>query len=155
MTKEAIWASRFNPRAREGRDVSKSEIAFCDLVSIHAPAKGATAPIPTSAQSLNVSIHAPAKGATQEVNKRDEASWVSIHAPAKGATITGKATTLTDTVSIHAPAKGATITSFAALRRIKGFNPRAREGRDPCVIYLYPGIYVSIHAPAKGATTNI
>jgi len=32
-------------------------------------------------------------------------------------------------VSIHAPVKGATITANFS-RRVSGFNPRAREGRD-------------------------
>src|SRR5690554_4302622 len=32
----------FNPRAREGRDIEKLRFLFLTLVSIHAPARGAT-----------------------------------------------------------------------------------------------------------------
>jgi len=34
--------SRFNPRAREGRDQPDEGVAHGDVVSIHAPVKGAT-----------------------------------------------------------------------------------------------------------------
>ena len=40
-----IWLQipRFNPRAREGRDLSAGkEVWRVDVVSIHAPARGAT-----------------------------------------------------------------------------------------------------------------
>ena len=33
---------RFNPRAREGRDIKKGDFAYHSSVSIHAPARGAT-----------------------------------------------------------------------------------------------------------------
>ena len=37
---------------------------------------------------------------------------------------------------------------------MKGFNPRARAGRDPAPIQTPPVISVSIHAPARGATLD-
>ena len=80
-----------------------------------------------------VSIHAPAKGATfaggvldgggvfqstlPRRERRDEAIHivpsllVSIHAPAKGATVIERVPVLNKAVSIHAPAKGATAIS--------------------------------------------
>ena len=39
------------------------------------------------------------------------------------------------------------------LTRGRGFNPRAREGRDPARSGPHRGDAVSIHAPAKGATS--
>ena len=55
----------FNPRARVGRD---RLVAFSararDVVSIHAPAWGATSAVPLGRARLLVSIHAPAWGAT-------------------------------------------------------------------------------------------
>ena len=61
------------------------------VVSIHAPARGATGCHcwPTSGHSeTRVSIHAPARGATFNVpdSAPQGASVVSIHAPARGAT---------------------------------------------------------------------
>ena len=100
-------------------------------VSIHAPVKGATRPIPASPLTA-VSIHAPVKGATPAVqvlrimrcfNPRaregrdqrplngDIAQRVSIHAPVKGATQPIGNCISHDLVSIHAPVKGATMSS--------------------------------------------
>ena len=54
----------FNPRARVGRDKERLSAGVAGIVSIHAPAWGATiGPRPYSSQS-RVSIHAPAWGAT-------------------------------------------------------------------------------------------
>ena len=102
---------------------------------------------------------------------------VSIHAPAWGATLTGSAPGTMMTVSIHAPAWGATLVFSFTTWQLKGFNPRARMGRDrtdtarrcgngrfnprarmgrdrkgPHTDYAR---HVSIHAPAWGATKFI
>ena len=54
----------FNPRAREGRDLVGFSHTGASLISIHAPARGAT--IAKTKQELEafISIHAPARGAT-------------------------------------------------------------------------------------------
>jgi len=72
--KGATWAARaaqlkaksFNPRAREGRDLTVGLRAGLNAqVSIHAPVKGATScSIVHGELGLRVSIHAPVKGAT-------------------------------------------------------------------------------------------
>ena len=54
----------FNPRAREGRDLVIAGEAELLAVSIHAPARGATAGIADMVGNVWVSIHAPARGAT-------------------------------------------------------------------------------------------
>jgi hypothetical protein len=54
----------FNPRAREGRDGAQRHRGKNSSVSIHAPARGATADSWYRCQILRVSIHAPARGAT-------------------------------------------------------------------------------------------
>ncbi len=57
------------------------------MISIHAPAKGATKEIADRDKQLQISIHAPAKGATlQQFLMQFIILWISIHAPAKGAT---------------------------------------------------------------------
>ena len=55
-----------------------------------------------------ISIHAPAKGATIEKRKYFFDITISIHAPAKGATLKEIAPGRYNDISIHAPAKGAT-----------------------------------------------
>ena len=55
----------FNPRARMGRDKVTSSTYTGGIVSIHAPAWGATLPMGMMLLiPLYVSIHAPAWGAT-------------------------------------------------------------------------------------------
>ncbi len=101
----------FNPRYREGSDTEHDVQRYdMDAISIHAPAKGATANGEEWARPCRISIHAPAKGATggtvqeqlqsiqfQSTLPRRERRWdtemlalelgISIHAPAKGATL--------------------------------------------------------------------
>ena len=127
-------------------------IAILCIISIHAPARGATAEQIKEYEKRFISIHAPARGATS--NRRDyfHASHISIHAPARGATDGRLHQQPADPISIHAPARGATSTnaenavSFvfqstlprgerlgaisSKCSRINYFNPRSREGSD-------------------------
>ena len=102
---------------------------------------------------------------------------VSIHAPARGATDFGGLAFDQIGVSIHAPARGATRPTARQAPDRRGFNSRAREGRDPCLRFPRRNCRfqftrprgarpanagrsrtrktVSIHAPARGATTPI
>ena len=147
----------FNPRARTGRDADAVRLVPHRVVSIHAPARGATARglfLWQGAQK--VSIHAPARGATRcSCRSRKNASCfnprartgrddprgrqtimqaaVSIHAPARGATLRQLGVLPDSVVSIHAPARGATLDHVAA--------------EEPAL--------VSIHAPARGATRSM
>ena len=142
---------RTQPLARGATSEIASNLPIV-LVSIHAPARGATTTELASAWSSMfqstpprggrrraggdqpaaslVSIHAPARGATPHGRNRMDGGRVSIHAPARGATGCCLKWRLTLAVSIHAPARGAT--------KIWTNWPRARP--------------VSIHAPARGAT---
>ena len=62
---------------------------------------------------LVVSIHAPAWGATRNQSDYANIGLVSIHAPAWGATLVFAITWLPTQVSIHAPAWGATCEKYA------------------------------------------
>ena len=57
----------FNPRARAGRDAARGGRPSSTLVSIHAPARGATTCPPAKSLRNEVSIHAPARGATSRL----------------------------------------------------------------------------------------
>ena len=105
----------FNPRSREGSDTQEeADYAVANLVSIHAPAKGATEeeePFPPLILSFNPRSREGSDGDELIVNgtfvplfqstlprreRRSEAAevfeveTVSIHAPAKGATVCQK-----------------------------------------------------------------
>ena len=105
----SIFSLCFNPRSRKGCDIYKLEAKSSILVSIHAPARGATWIHEPCLYGWIVSIHAPARGATRFrcllclnlrcFNPRSRKGsdtlrtvfafqplLVSIHAPARGAT---------------------------------------------------------------------
>ena len=56
------------------------------LISIHAPVKGATSAGVMLFQQADISIHAPVKGATDDRCGMPGTDEISIHAPVKGAT---------------------------------------------------------------------
>ena len=56
--------TNFNPRSREGSDTMLTSQRCCSAISIHAPARGATASSGSMYFHSNISIHAPARGAT-------------------------------------------------------------------------------------------
>ena len=59
----------FNPRSREGSDQFAGPEEIRKIISIHAPAKGATAEEFIKEFQKAISIHAPAKGATAIFHK--------------------------------------------------------------------------------------
>jgi len=140
----------FNPRARRGRDgfaepgrhgniqfqstrpqgarlSTRTSDRPTSIVSIHAPAGGATDNTTGFTGRSEVSIHAPAGGATSLRSVKNGRSMVSIHAPAGGATRLSMAGSKTSAVSIHAPAGGAT-TPFAGVCRHPQFQSTRPQG---------------------------
>ena len=77
----------FNPRSRKGSDVYDfGDITYNREISIHAPARGATAFEDLNLEKYRISIHAPARGATINMDDKYVTRQISIHAPARGAT---------------------------------------------------------------------
>ena len=145
-------------------------------ISIHAPARGATAldslrnrkikfqsTLPRGERRggasdtydvMAISIHAPARGATRnEFEARINAVFQSTlprgerHSPTH-------VNPPRQYISIHAPARGATRLCRIFFLRSRNFNPRSREGSDACVFVQHWVVNISIHAPARGATVN-
>ena len=75
----------FNPRARAGRDAPSIVSSRIGSFQSTRP-RGARRPAVRGRAALRVSIHAPARGATARVPCRARTDAVSIHAPARGAT---------------------------------------------------------------------
>ena len=122
----------FNPRARNGRD-------FNDLINTD--------------DTEVVSIHAPAMGAT--CGGADQGGRPGRFNPRarNGRDATASLQSGALTVSIHAPAMGATCDATRSWCKPSSFNPRARNGRDwTDVANMVALETVSIHAPAMGAT---
>ncbi len=149
-----ICHNNFNPRSREGSDTGCMFCGYgCHLISIHAPARGATRQAAEALDAQIISIHAPARGATMSrqrvlitvsifqstlprgerpratTNQRN-ARRISIHAPARGATCPEYRLRRSKRISIHAPARGATPLVAYDVAGRSNFNPRSREGSD-------------------------
>ena len=85
-TRQSSSSPRFNPRAREGRDIRTSRsLMTCGSFNPRAR-EGRDTNEEIIRENINVSIHAPARGATGMPDGRAFKVYVSIHAPARGAT---------------------------------------------------------------------
>ena len=147
-------------------------------------------------KKILISIHAPARGATEQTGSMGRDISISIHAPARGATADTEICTCGLTISIHAPARGATkillkVMSIYLFQSTlpQGERPRYSRGNQFWAIFqstlpqgerrseikanLYRTVFqstlpqgerpldsdgrwkylsISIHAPARGAT---
>ena len=103
----------FNPRSREGSDMKRLWSVFTDdMISILAPARGATVLLNRSGLHTRISILAPARGATYGYEPQSRQLIISILAPARGATQLLSLFFQLFQISILAPARGATGTSY-------------------------------------------
>ena len=76
----------FNPRSHERSDDSSGNSVWDNLISIHAPTRGATKKSVDSGDMMSISIHAPTRGATISNVDFKSIPYISIHAPTRGAT---------------------------------------------------------------------
>ena len=159
VRRPAQWATCwrtgcFNPRTRVGcDDQARAAAVAVGVVSIHAPAWGATDKQFDVLARLPVSIHAPAWGATRGPCSRPSSVFVFQSTHPRGVRLTRPFPVLRarkfqsthprgvrlhgtghiavgDPVSIHAPAWGATALDGLDEQRVTGFNPRTRVGCD-------------------------
>ena len=103
-------------------------------------------------RSIPISIHAPARGATATMQAMYDYGNISIHAPARGATPERQCVYGDVCISIHAPARGATGQKSRRRKKHKHFNSRPCERGDQEAWAEYRYKPISIHAPARGAT---
>ena len=144
--------SNFNPRSHERSDTMSQDWRGEDMISIHAPTRGATQYHASHLQSTGISIHAPTRGATisvittagfdlfQSTLPREERPFVNrivcgmrnFNPRSHERSDIDKALASDETwdISIHAPTRGATKEDGSL-----GFTT-----------------YISIHAPTRGAT---
>ncbi len=98
----------FNPRPRARGDLREEEPPTAPVVSIHAPARGATGQGDRATTRPPVSIHAPARGATLlPIIDWFKCKFQSTP-PREGRRRRQRPPLPLDNVSIHAPARGAT-----------------------------------------------
>ena len=101
-----------------------------------------------------ISIHAPVKGATAPV-KMTLSAWTNFNPRTREGcdVILSIMANPPTCISIHAPVKGATYHFTKGFFGANDFNPRTREGCDATGHRCrHPAASISIHAPVKGAT---
>ena len=123
-------SSCFNPRAREGRDYSKKYIGTHGSSFNPRAREGRDNAARPKKSATAVSIHAPARGATAQQLFRVLTRDISIHAPARGATPDEVLRILGEPTFQSTRPRGARRTEDERKAIFTGFNPRAREGRD-------------------------
>ena len=100
-----------------------------------------------------ISIHAPAKGATVSIGRTTFDQIISIHAPAKGATVSWTFVSAFCNNFNPRSREGSDLHCIPLPICSTYFNPRSREGSDCTGRVPHRRWYtISIHAPAKGAT---
>ncbi len=77
-----------------------------------------------------ISIHAPTRGATSLQFDNIKSSIISIHAPTRGATRLPGRTGSQHFISIHAPTRGATLFFRICQNDAEYFNPRSYKRSD-------------------------
>ena len=125
---EFLFQSTLLQEERRGIFTQKTDR---NLISIHAPTRGATSSSKVGYASENISIHAPTRGATlisasrlpyhlnfnprsykrsdDEIIRNQFIEDISIHAPTRGATFNCVVNNKMKIISIHAPTRGATV----------------------------------------------
>ena len=152
-----ILRKNFNPRSRKGSDASNS----CNkhvvlLISIHAPARGATRTASFLKFTLLHFNPRSRKGSDTHRKMMMVTLMIFQSTLPQGERLNDKTTLdgIAD-ISIHAPARGATSARRKPARNTDDFNPRSRKGSDKLAAYEDLGYTpISIHAPARGATKS-
>ena len=141
----------FNSRPSARGDLYYPPFGVMQLISIHAPPRGATHVLKNRECSTRRFQFTPLREGRLHRATPSCVLPISIHAPPRGATPVHSANFPSAQISIHAPPRGATeITVYRHKSNRFQFTP-LREGRpeDGSGVRLFQ---ISIHAPPRGAT---
>ena len=127
----AYQSKGFNPRPRTGGDLSTTPINQGSIKFQSTPPHGGRQKSRAIKKPFQVvSIHAPARGATVLIVSNPALQRFQSTPPHGGRPFNPRFFQLQYVVSIHAPARGATLSYPDLYVGIKGFNPRPRTGGD-------------------------
>ena len=130
-----LGGAGFNPRPRAGGDAHAKQVArVTELVSIHAPARGATLGRHVRGRAMIVSIHAPARGATRRLQPRarQERGSFNPRPRAGGDFEKSGPSTRRRSFNPRPRAGGDLLPAAGGGAPRSGFNPRPRAGGDHC-----------------------
>ncbi len=145
----------FNPRTREGCDYSVNCLISQLVMFQSTHPRGVRHSYFSDKLQDMVSIHAPARGATEALQQRCvHYQFQSTHPRGVRRSIDQAKQLIEKFQSTHP--RGVRLPLMCLGRSAKCFNPRTREG---CDVFDFPyadyPFLVSIHAPARGATPAI
>ena len=122
-------SANFNPRSHERSDDKTNGIFIDDIISIHAPTRGATDGLYQLLYEYFISIHAPTRGAT--FHPCLSLRLFLYFNPRSHERSDYKQTNTNDciAISIHAPTRGATH-CLSCIYASMDFNPRSHERSD-------------------------
>ena len=143
----------FNPRAHTGRDGSRNDYTFYRVISIHAPAWGATRVVYRTMLAMAISIHTPRMGARLLLSLRIyRAIPFQSTRPAWGRDVFAKQAPPQQQISIHTPRMGARHPFLMLTTGTLAFqSTRPAWGRDPRKRLPGTRHQISIHTPRMGA----
>ena len=138
-----------------GRPRSAGAVRRLPTVSIHAPARGATAAVSMPRRVASFNPRPRTGGDAIQCAASAGRQRVSIHAPARGATSAADQHRGMSGVFQSTPPHGGRPSAVPLRSIARRFNPRPRTGGDirPLERVAAPS-RVSIHAPARGATVE-
>ena len=137
---------------REGRRAVPVRSPYRHVVSIHAPARGATPIDRRGSAARRVSIHAPARGATPRSSLASTISTGFDPRPCARGDKIGYAGPIENLLFRSKPQREGRLTSRSKLRiKVPVSIHAPARGRLSGVDHQI-GVFVSIHAPARGAT---
>ena len=126
---------------------------YWNLISIHAPPRGATLLVVFGAIVTIISIHAPPRGATCITASSNSSSAFQFTPLREGRRATKQGGGSVYDISIHAPPRGATAVQHGGADA-RHFNSRPSARGDNVAIRASMANLISIHAPPRGATAK-
>ena len=123
-----------------------------DLISIHAPTRGATPYGRRVSQLLLFQSTLPRGERRKLQDIEDTIKQISIHAPTRGATVPPAAFSVSVYDFNPRSHEGSDASNPEDLIININFNPRSHEGSDKLFISAPIATNISIHAPTRGAT---
>ena len=141
----------FNPRSREGSDMAPALPDLRLVISIRAPARGATVGLPTDCRA-SVFQSALPRGERLDVLVRSALTFVFQSALPRGERRRAHPCITCSGAFQSALPQGERLGCRSAALYAKNFNPRSREGSDFNSYGMRQSLNISIRAPARGAT---
>ena len=142
----------FNSRPSARGDQITENASGMELISIHAPPRGATNKSGETVHEDFISIHAPPRGATWVRRRWRQEVDFNSRPSARGDVRRMLLLRQGSPISIHAPPRGATSFHVSSLRGLLYFNSRPSARGDRCIFAVFHLCKISIHAPPRGAT---